>query len=192
MAIKKDKVDCVVIGFGWTGAILAQELTEAGLDVVALERGAMRDTPTDAEYPKVVDELKYVVRGELFQDLSRETVTIRHGVDDLAVPYRQNGSFLLGNGVGGAGFHWNGMHYRVLPEELQLRSRYVDRYGKKFIPEGMQVQDFGVTYDELEPHFDFAEKVFGTSGTAGNLNGKIQPGGNPLEGHRSSEYPTRR
>ena len=24
----------------------------------------------------------------------------------------------------------------------------------------------GVTYDELEPHFDFAEKVFGTSGTA--------------------------
>lgn len=190
MAIKKDKVDCVVIGFGWTGAILAQELTEAGLDVVALERGAMRDTPTDAEYPKVVDELKYVVRGELFQDLSRETVTIRHGVDDLAVPYRQNGSFLLGNGVGGAGFHWNGMHYRVLPEELQLRSRYVDRYGKKFIPEGMQVQDFGVTYDELEPHFDFAEKVFGTSGTAGNLNGKIQPGGNPLEGHRSSEYPT--
>lgn len=190
MAIKKDKVDCVVIGFGWTGAILAQELTDAGLDVVALERGAMRDTPTDAEYPKVVDELKYVVRGELFQDLSRETVTIRHGVDDLAVPYRQNGSFLLGNGVGGAGFHWNGMHYRVLPEELQLRSRYVDRYGKKFIPEGMQVQDFGVTYDELEPHFDFAEKVFGTSGTAGNLNGKIQPGGNPLEGHRSSEYPT--
>lgn len=190
MAIKKDKVDCVVIGLGWTGAILAQELTDAGLDVVALERGAMRDTPTDAEYPKVVDELKYVVRGELFQDLSRETVTIRHGVDDLAVPYRQNGSFLLGNGVGGAGFHWNGMHYRVLPEELQLRSRYVDRYGKKFIPEGMQVQDFGVTYDELEPHFDFAEKVFGTSGTAGNLNGKIQPGGNPLEGHRSSEYPT--
>ncbi|MFD1559175.1 GMC family oxidoreductase [Paraburkholderia silviterrae] len=190
MTIKKKKVDCVIVGFGWTGAILAQELTDAGLDVVALERGAMRDTPTDAAYPKVIDELKYAVRGKLFQDLSKETVTIRHGVDDLAVPYRQHGSFYLGNGVGGAGFHWNGMHYRVLPEELQLRTRYEERYGKRFMPEGMQVQDFGVTYDELEPHFDFAEKVFGTSGKAGNLDGAIQPGGNPLEGRRASEYPT--
>ncbi|WP_321781901.1 GMC family oxidoreductase [Paraburkholderia sp. J94] len=190
MTIKKNKVDCVIVGFGWTGAIMAQELTDAGLDVVALERGAMRDTPTDAAYPKVVDELKYAVRGELFQDLSKETVTIRHGVDDLAVPYRQHHSFLLGNGVGGAGFHWNGMHYRMLPEELELRTRYEERYGKKFIPEGMQVQDFGVTYDEMEPFFDFAEKVFGTSGTAGNLNGKIQPGGNPLEGARKNEFPT--
>ncbi|MCG5074501.1 GMC family oxidoreductase [Paraburkholderia tagetis] len=190
MTIKKKKVDCVIVGFGWTGAILAQELTDAGLDVVALERGDMRDTPTDAEYPKVIDELKYAVRGKLFQDLSKETVTIRHGMNDLAVPYRQHGSFYLGNGVGGAGFHWNGMHYRVLPEELQLRTRYEERYGKRFMPEGMQVQDFGVTYDELEPHFDFAEKVFGTSGKAGNLNGALQPGGNPFEGRRTSEYPT--
>ncbi|WP_087688298.1 MULTISPECIES: GMC family oxidoreductase [unclassified Pandoraea] len=190
MAIKKDKVDAVIVGFGWTGAILGQELTDAGLNVVALERGAMRDTPTDAQYPKVIDELEYSVRGKLFQELARETVTIRHAPDDLAVPYRQNGSFLLGNGVGGAGFHWNGMHYRALPEELKLRSHYEERYGKKFIPEGMTIQDFGVSYEELEPHFDFAEKVFGTSGKAGNLNGKIVPGGNPREGARSSEFPT--
>jgi gluconate 2-dehydrogenase alpha chain len=190
MAIKKNKVNCVIVGFGWTGAIFAQELTDAGLDVVALERGNMRDTPTDAEYPKVIDELAYQQRGKLFQPLAGETVTIRHGVDDLAVPYRQYGSFLLGNGVGGAGFHWNGMHYRILPEELELRTRYEQRYGKKFIPDGMTVQDFGVSYEELEPHFDFAEKVFGTSGKAGNLNGQIQAGGNPLEARRTSDYPT--
>ena len=71
MAIKKDKVDAVLVGFGWTGAIMGQELTEAGLQVLALERGAMQDTPKDAEYPKVLDELAYSVRGKLFQDLSR-------------------------------------------------------------------------------------------------------------------------
>ncbi len=32
---------------------------------------------------------------------------------------------------------------------------------------GYDHPDFGVTYDELEPFFDKAEKVFGTSGTAG-------------------------
>ncbi|MFC4278091.1 GMC family oxidoreductase [Achromobacter aloeverae] len=189
MAIKKDKVDVVIIGLGWTGSILAQELTSEGLNVVALERGAMRDTPTDAQYPKVIDELDYAVRGKLFQELAKETVTIRHSPNDLAVPYRQNGSFLLGNGVGGAGFHWNGMHYRMLPEELKLRSHYEERYGKKFIPENMTIQDFGVTYDEMEEHFDKGEYLMGTSGKAGNLNGKIVEGGNPLEGARKRDYP---
>jgi len=189
MAIKKDKVDAVLVGFGWTGAILGQELTEAGLHVLALERGEMQDTPNDAQYPKIADELKYSVRGKLFQDLSKETVTIRHTPNDVAVPYRQNGSFLLGDGVGGAGFHWNGMHYRALPEELELRTRYETRYGKNFIPEGMTIQDFGVTYDELEPFFSHFEDVCGTSGKAGNINGKIVEGGNPLEGHRSKEFP---
>jgi gluconate 2-dehydrogenase alpha chain len=189
MAIKKEKVDVVMVGLGWTGAILGQELTEAGLQVLALERGAMRDTNTDTPYPKAVDELKYAVRGALFQDLSRETVTIRHGVNDVAVPYRQHGSFLLGDGVGGAGFHWNGMMYRNLPEELEMRSHHEQRYGKKFIPPDMTIQDHGVTYAELEPFYDFAEKVFGTSGKAGNIKGKIVVGGNPLEGARSSEFP---
>jgi gluconate 2-dehydrogenase alpha chain len=190
MAIKKDKVDVVVVGFGWTGAILAQELSGSGLSILALERGGMRDTPTDAEYPKVLDELSYSVRGKLFQDLSKETVTIRHGLADVAVPYRQHGSFLLGDGVGGAGFHWNGMTHRNLPEELELRTRYETRYGKKFIPENMTIQDFGVTYDDLETYYNQFEELCGTAGKAGNLNGKIVEGGNALEAPRSKEYPT--
>ena len=67
MAIKKKPVDAVIIGFGWTGAIMGMELTDAGLDVVALERGAYRDTSPDFTYPKIVDELAYGIRGELFQ-----------------------------------------------------------------------------------------------------------------------------
>ena len=38
MAIKKDKVDVVMVGLGWTGSIMGMELTEAGLNVLALER----------------------------------------------------------------------------------------------------------------------------------------------------------
>ena len=40
----------------------------------------------------------------------------------------------------------------------------------------------------LEPFYDKFERVAGTSGKAGNLKGKIQPGGNPFEGERSQEY----
>ena len=187
--IKKPSVDAVLVGFGWTGAIMGMELTAAGLKVLALERGENRDTVPDFAYPRITDELSYGIRGKLFQNLSKETVTIRHTPADVAVPYRQHGSFLLGDGVGGAGVHWNGHHWRALPADLQLRSTYEARYGKKFIPEGMYLQDFGVTYDELEPHFDMFEKICGTSGKAGNIKGQIQAGGNPFEGWRSNEYP---
>jgi gluconate 2-dehydrogenase alpha chain len=188
-SIKKPSVDAVLVGFGWTGAIMGMELTAAGLKVLALERGENRDTVPDFAYPRITDELSYGIRGKLFQNLSKETVTIRHTPADVAVPYRQHGSFLLGDGVGGAGVHWNGHHWRALPADLQLHSTYEARYGKKFIPEGMYLQDFGVSYDELEPHFDMFEKICGTSGKAGNIKGQIQAGGNPFEGWRSNEYP---
>ena len=156
MAKVMQKADAVIVGFGWTGAIMAKELTEAGLSVVALERGPMRDTYPDGSYPQVIDELTYSIRRKLFVDTSKETVTIRHNVSQTALPYRQLGAFLPGDGVGGAGLHWSGVHLRVDPVELRLRSHYDERYGKNFIPDGMTIQDFGVTYEELEPYFDFA------------------------------------
>lgn len=154
MANVQKKVDAVIVGFGWAGAIMAKELTEAGLNVVALERGPHRDTYPDGAYPQVIDELTYNIRKKLFQDLSKSTVTIRHNSAQTAQPYRQLAAFLPGTGTGGAGLHWSGVHFRVEPMELRMRSHYEERYGKNFIPEGMTIQDFGVTYDELEPYFD--------------------------------------
>jgi gluconate 2-dehydrogenase alpha chain len=190
MAERKRPVDAVIIGYGWTGAIMAKTLTDAGLSVVALERGPARDTSPDFEYPRIADELKYGVRGDLWQPLADETVTIRHGIQDTAAPYRKYGSFILGNGVGGAGTHWNGQLWRASPEDLRLRTHIEQRYGKKFIPADMTIQDYPVSFEELEPHFDHFEKVCGVSGIAGNLRGQIRPGGNPFEGSRSDEFPT--
>jgi len=56
----------------------------------------------------------------------------------------------------------------------------------------MTIEDFPVSYDELEPYYDRFEKLCGVSGRAGNLRGRIVPGGNVFEGPRQSEYPTGR
>ena len=53
----------------------------------------------------------------------------------------------------------------------------------------MTIQDWGVTYDELEPYYDKFERLCGISGKAGNIKGSIQNGGNPFEGARSRDYP---
>ena len=39
MAMRLKEVDAVMVGMGWTGSIMARELTKAGLTVVGLERG---------------------------------------------------------------------------------------------------------------------------------------------------------
>jgi gluconate 2-dehydrogenase alpha chain len=181
--------DVAIIGLGWTGSILAYELTSAGLDVVAIERGAWRDTATDFPPAWAPDELRYGIRLDLFQRPAQSTVTLRNNVSQTALPVRQFGSFLPGNGVGGAGVHWNGMTYRFLESDFNLRTHLTQRYGAKALPDDMTIQDWPVSYQDLEPYYDRFDKLAGISGKAGNLKGVIQEGGNPFEGPRSNEYP---
>ena len=189
MATKLKPVDVVTVGVGLTGTILAKELADTGLKVVGLERGRWRDTDPDFAMPGAHDELKYVRRHELMQDLSKETLTFRNAMGETALPMRSLGSFLPGEGVGGAAVHWGGLTWRFLPWDFETKSRTLARYGKNQVAEDCTLQDWGVTYDELEPHFDRFEYLYGISGKAGNLQGRIIPGGNPFEGPRSREYP---
>jgi len=189
MVTKLKEVDVVVVGLGWTGGILAKELLESGLKVVALERGANRTTDKDYAVPIVRDELRFVVRHDLMQDTARDTLTIRNNPTQEALPMRRLGSFLPGEVVGGSGVHWSGHTWRWTDMEFKIRSLYEERYGKSFIPADMTIQDWGITYDELEPYYDKFEYTAAISGKAGNLKGQIVEGGNPFESPRAREYP---
>jgi gluconate 2-dehydrogenase alpha chain len=190
MATKLPATDIVIIGLGWTGSIIAESMTKAGFSVVAIERGPWRDTATDFPPSYSPDELRYAVRHDLFVRPAQTTFTFRNNQSQTALPIRTWGAFLMPNGVGGAGLHWNAETWRFLPSDFVLKTHLTQRYGAKFLPADMTIQDWGVTYDELEPHFDTFEYLCGTSGTAGNLKGQKQPFGNPWEGPRSRPYPT--
>ncbi len=189
MATKLPATDVVIIGLGWTGSILAHEMTEAGLDVVAIERGPWRDTATDFSPAIAPDELRYAIQLDLFLRPAQETLTFRNSPTQNALPIRAFGSFLPGNGVGGAGVHWNGQTWRFLETDFIARSHLTQRYGKGFLPDDMTIQDWGVSYAELEASYDKFEYLAGISGKAGNIKGVRQPGGNPFEGPRSREFP---
>ena len=181
-------VDVVIVGGGWAGLLIAKELgARTSLSVVVLERGPARGP---ADYTTDMDELDYYVRLRMIQDASQETVTLRHNANQRALPLRQYASFLPGSGVGGAGEHWNGVFPRALPDCFELLSRTVEKYGSKRLPEDHSIQDWGVTYDGLEPYYMRAELLLGISGKAGNIRGKLIEGGNIFEGWRSAEYPT--
>ena len=107
MARKLPSTDAVIIGLGWTGSILAEQMTAAGLSVVAIERGPWRDAATDFPTTYAQDELRYRVRHELFLRPAQETMTFRNTISETALPIRDWGSFMPPHGVGGGGVHWN-------------------------------------------------------------------------------------
>ena len=90
------KVDVVLVGFGWNGAILAQQLCDAGLRVLALERAACahhaRQLGDDVRpgraalhvAPSPVSERQYSM------------LTFRNNIHQSALPMRHLGSFLQG------------------------------------------------------------------------------------------------
>lgn len=186
--ITHDPVEIVTVGAGMTASIIAA-LTLRGnsLRMVSIEQGPAQWTYPDFQHNH--DSLRNNNRYSMMQDLTRVSWTWRPDESAPALPMRQYGSFHPGQGLGGAMVHWTGLTWRFLPEDFRYRSHNAERYGAERIPSEMSVQDWPVSYDDLEPYYDAFEWDIGVSGQAGNLGGEIVPGGNPFEGPRRRPYP---
>lgn len=184
-----DRVDAVIVGGGWTGSVIGKELAAAGHRVVVLERGEARWPSPDFQAPGVHDELRYTRRHALHQNTATETFTFRNNTTQTALPMRRWQFAYPGTHLGGSGNHWSGAYYRFDPTDFKLRSHYTKRYGEKIFDADLTAQDWPIGYDELEPYYDRFDYLIGASGYAGNLKGKLQPGGNPFEPWRSRPYP---
>jgi gluconate 2-dehydrogenase alpha chain len=187
--IKLPPVDVVVVGIGVAGSVLCKEMAATGLKVVGLERGRMLVPEQDFAMPYAHDELKYDRHSDILQNLARETLTFRNHGGQTALPMREMGSFKPGECVGGAGMHWGAHARRFLPWDFETKSRTLERYGTERMGPEWTGQDWGLSYEELEPYYDQFEHIYGIGGQAGNLEGELQSGGNPFEGPRSRPFP---
>ena len=189
MARKLPPVDVVLVGFGWTAAILGQELTDAGLQ---------RARARARRLARHLDRFRRHLRAGRAALLLAPRAVPGAGARDADLPQqlrarprcrcassarscrRPASAAPASTGTGRPGASCRPISWRA----ATTRSATAPS-----LPEGMTIQDWGVTYDELEPYYDKFEYLCGISGKAGNLKGKIQDGGNPFEGARSREYP---
>ena len=104
------EVDVVIAGSDGLAAF-AKELSRPGCGRRARARRDAQHEP-DFAIPQIRDEPKLIVRQALMMNPARDTLTFRNRQADTAPPMRQLGSFLPGEGVGGAGVHWNGVTWR--------------------------------------------------------------------------------
>jgi choline dehydrogenase-like flavoprotein len=162
---KPKRAEICIIGAGASGAAAAKVFTEAGVDVVALERGPWRGRETFGG-----DELANINRYNLWPDPLLNPRTARQSADDkprvdLFCPVPQM--------VGGGTVHWQGWLPRFTPDDFRLRSIVGEL-------KGASLADWPISYDELEPYYAKVEWTFGVSGEAG---------ANRFEGPRSRPYP---
>ncbi len=94
-----------------------------------------------------------------------------------------------GNQVGGGTVHYGAVSWRFHEHDFRARSKTIERYGAKAIPEDSSLVDWPLSYADLEPYYDRIEYELGVSGKAGNLQGRKIDGGNVFEAPRRREFP---
>jgi len=183
MAINLKPVDVAVIGLGAAGGVAVLPLARAGLKVAGIEAGGSMDPRSFRP-----DEIHNNVRGLVTSvpKTKGEVPTVRDSPSSVA---RRVGNHPMMNAIGGTSIHYWAQSWRLKPWDFQTRSEAQKRYGASSIPAGSTLEDWPLTYDELEPYYDRIEFEVGVSGKAGNLQGRIDPAGNIFEGPRQREYP---
>jgi gluconate 2-dehydrogenase alpha chain len=183
MATQLNPVDVAVIGLGAAGGVAVLPLARAGLKVAGIEAGTWMN-PRDFRADEIHNNVRRMVTSA--PKAQREIPTVRSYANETAVQPAQHPMM---NAVGGTSVHYWGQSWRLKPWDFKCRAEAIRRYGSGALPPGSTLEDWPVTYDELEPYYDTIEWEVGISGKAGNIQGTLDPRGNIFEGPRRREYP---
>jgi gluconate 2-dehydrogenase alpha chain len=190
-----EKAEAIVVGLGASGGIIAEQLTKAGVRVLALDKGPMH---SNEEFTFKHDEVKYYSRGSLVPQLSTDPVTWRpnEATEAQLLPWAAG---VRGNseplhlppsiGPGGGTLHWGGASWRHRDSDFRMKSLIEERFGPEALDGDSTMVDWPVTYGDLEPYYDKVEWELGVSGQAGNVKGIHNPAGSSFESDRQREYP---
>jgi choline dehydrogenase-like flavoprotein len=154
------KVDAIVVGSGAGGGIVATELAEAGLSVAMFERGKLYTT-ADSDHSELNSQ--YSVPPAYGPSVYANPRTFRYSDREtakLVYPGIDGNYGKTAAAVGGGTLAYGGAAWRFKREDFRMRSTY------GAIP-GTTVEDWPITYDDLEPYYERAEYELGVSGLAG-------------------------
>jgi choline dehydrogenase-like flavoprotein len=173
--MKNDTVDVVIVGAGAAGGVVATELAHAGMRVALLERGPLPDVARFALHDELAARDGATPRtsyGPSDRRIPREFRSEPDGPFRLLHP-DQGGYVWMGGVVGGGQINYAGLMWRRPPVDFQMKSACGH-------VAGTTLEDWPISYDELEPHYDRAEYELGVSGEGGV---------NPFEGKRARPFP---
>jgi choline dehydrogenase-like flavoprotein len=171
MALKH--VNAVVVGAGAGGGVVAKELSEAGLSVVLLERGGWARFDQH-DHDELISQRTTVLGNAFGPDDERQyrIVVNRDGSTRRVLPSEggyNNNAACVGSGT----VSYGAMAWRFMEKDFRMRSTYG-------APEGSTLDDWPISYDDLEPFYEKAEWEIGVSGDMSQ---------NPFSPPRRKDYP---
>lgn len=167
------KVTAVVIGAGAAGPIVAKEFAAAGHKVVLLERGRWHE-PWECRKDDLRNQ-RTTILGNAFgpEDDGNPRVVVDGNGRERVVLASQGGYNNNAACVGGGTLSYGAMAWRFHPNDFRMRSQYG-------AVAGSTLEDWPVSYDDLEPYYEKAEWEIGVSG---------DDSGNPFKGARRKPLP---
>ncbi|CAI0804308.1 GMC family oxidoreductase [Serratia quinivorans] len=157
--------DVVVIGAGIAGSLAALKMVQAGASVLMLESGPeikrdkavelFRNSPFKGDFTEPFPPEPWAPQPKFIP--TDNNYLIQKGPDPYRAQYLR--------GVGGTTWHWAGQAFRLLPNDMRMKTLYgVGR-------------DWPIGYEQLEPYYCEAEYQMGVSGDS------------ELDSPRSRPYP---
>jgi choline dehydrogenase-like flavoprotein len=134
--------DVAIVGSGISGMLVARECLRAGLEVVVLERGDLR------EHAWQLVQRRY----------EADVEGARHNHETAPGSPAYPWDYLYA--VGGASLHWSGHAPRLQPVDLRMASAY-----------GV-MEDWPLAYEELEPYYERAEAALHVAGAPAPRHGR--------------------
>ena len=151
------RVNAVIVGAGAAGGIVAKELAVAGLSVVLLERGKWY-TAHDCRKDDLRNQ-RTTLLGNAFgpEDEGNPRVWVdpqgdAHTALASEGAYQNNAAC-----VGGGTLSYGAQAWRYMPQDFRMKSTYG-------APAGSSLEDWPISYDDLEPFYEKAEYEIGISG----------------------------
>jgi choline dehydrogenase-like flavoprotein len=168
------EVDVVIVGAGGAGGIVANELSQAGLKVALLERGRSQKF-SETGHDELRSQRTTVLGNAFGPDDEHYSRLVKLG-DEKAFRQVLPSEGEYGNiaaVVGGGTLSYGAMAWRMLEKDFRMRTTYG-------APPGSSLEDWPITYQDLEPFYEKAEWEIGVSG---------KMGANALEAPRKKDYP---
>ena len=144
----QDKTDILIVGSGATGAIAARVLGQAGLSVICLEQAGWIDRN---DHPHYHPDWQWRRKTQWNSDVNVRTPNS----NDFKVN-SDSSKVLMWNGVGGSTNVYGALWPRYRPSDF-----------RKGVEHGMQ-PDWPISYEDIAPFYDRADRLVGVSGLAGD------------------------
>jgi len=154
-------VNAVVVGAGAGGGIVANELAQAGLSVVLLERGKWVSA-FDCRKDDLRNQRTSVLGAAFGPEEGRNPRVFVDEQGNERVLKPSDGAYSNNAAcVGGGTASYGAMAWRFMERDFRMRSTYGT-------VEGSTLDDWPLSYDDLEPFYEKAEWEIGVSGDDSN------------------------